>query len=438
MEDRFEYAFQSNIEAKNIYRYFKIASAEDPHFRIVTGRDESVARYDRREFGMFSPELLSVIYLTFLLFNVKELVKGRLANPPRRGLLGLILPSQPVEPIFTIQLGIPTEYSKNVNLMRRRKFENILLISEMLQDTIGSASEFSNLRTKEVVDLVRDRLSNVEQRASNLSRFSDLLNEYRISVYPEAAAGLTFLVKTKRLEPGHYVALDIGGGSSDLSYFSVEQNNKIRYLASEAFIIAANDVYREFSQNVNKTFKELHGSEKAIVELIKLARWEDSRSYIDAIERVSELLYGRLYLLFNERVYWYFERYQATQTFQNQPCFVYGGGARLPITGRLREICIHDNGQRLNPDLHTRVRRTNIDDYLPSVDILPADNSWKKDFSLLVVAFGLSFPHADDEAYWDPSDYKGFPPRPRPPELVPHPFNEDMYIYDVLEARWRV
>ncbi len=438
VEDRFEYSFQSNIEAKKIYRYFKIASSEDPHFRLVTGRPESSVVYNREEFGKFSPELLSALFLTFLLFTVKDSVKHQLANRSERGLLGRFFPSQPVEPIFTVQMGIPTEYSREVNIMRRRKFENILLISEMLQKEIGSISNFSKLRTNEVIGLMSDLRSTIEQRASSLKHFSDLLNEYRISVYPEAAAGLTFLVKTKRLEPGHYVALDIGGGSSDLSYFTVDQNNKIRYLASEAFIIAANDVYREFSSHGCKTFNELQDSEKGILDIIKLNKWEENKLYIDAIEKISTQLYERMYLLFNARVYWYFERTRATRAFCNQPCFVYGGGARLPILEKLYEICIHDNGQRINPDLRTIVYRTNIDDYLPSVNILPIDESWKKDFSMLVVAFGLSFPHADDEAYWDPSDYRGFPLGPRPPDLVPHPFNEDMYIYDVLEARWSI
>jgi hypothetical protein len=353
-------------------------------------------------------------------------------------LFGRILSAPTDELNFTVQLGIPTEYSRKVNLMRRRKFENILLVSEMLQRSVHEVTAFKSLRVKEVLDLVRGNLSAINSTAKSLDAFNDLLNEWGVSVYPEAAAGLTFLVKTRRLERGDYAALDIGGGSSDLSFFSVTAENRIKYLASEAFMVAANDIYRRYSGKDTPSFNDLQCAETKMLEIASSGTWHDQSQYLEAVEDVSLRLYKRLYFLFNDRVYWYFDRYKGTGAFKNQPCFVFGGGARLPILDRLRTICIHDNGQVNAPALHTHIVRTSVDKYLPSVGILPTDDSWRRDFGLLVVAFGLSFPHSDDETYWDPSEYTSHSHRVETmPELLAHPFNEDMFIYDVVLAKWR-
>ena len=321
--------------------------------------------------------------------------------------------------------------------MRRRKFENILLVSEMLQKEVSGLTEFDSLSVANVIDLVKGCLSKINETATTLDKFKSLLNEYSVSVYPEAAAGLTFLVRTKHLEPGHYIALDIGGGSSDLSFFYVMKDNRIKYLASEAFMAAANDIYRQFSQKDLPTFDDLHNAEHQITSLLKSRDWEDHKEYLNSVSEVTSKLYDRLYHIFNERVYWYFDRCKGTKAFKNQPCFVFGGGARLPIPEGFRQVCIHDNGQPACPNLHTYAQRTNIDNYIPIVGILPDDNSWKKDFGLLVVAFGLSFLHNDNETYWDLDEYKAYPHHiDVSPELIPHPFNEDMYIYDILAAKW--
>jgi len=106
----------------------------------------------------------------------------------------------------------------------------------MLQEVVPTLSEFRTLKVQQTIDLVKKCLAAIKDSAKDLVGFTALLNKYGVSVYPEAAAGLTFLVKTRSLEPGHYVALDIGGGSSDLSFFAVTPENRIKYLASEAFI----------------------------------------------------------------------------------------------------------------------------------------------------------------------------------------------------------
>src|SRR5690606_11400960 len=54
-------------EHKQTFDYFKIASAEDVQFRIQSGLDRVREYYDHCDFAPYTPELLSVLYLTYVL-----------------------------------------------------------------------------------------------------------------------------------------------------------------------------------------------------------------------------------------------------------------------------------------------------------------------------------------------------------------------------------
>jgi len=137
-DNKFEYG---NIDGEMViekYSYFKIASAEDVEFHTETyGKNKSDFNfYNFNEFNNYTPEFLSVIYLTNLLFIIKEhYFQLSQKKVKAGGLLSRLFNKQNEleEFKFTIQLGIPTEWSQEKNLRRKRKFENILMLSEILQ-----------------------------------------------------------------------------------------------------------------------------------------------------------------------------------------------------------------------------------------------------------------------------------------------------------------
>ena len=50
-------------------------------------------------------------------------------------------------------------------------------------------------------------------------------------------------MKTNKLtKDKYYLALDIGGGSTDVSFFKVEADNTFTYLASRSAMVASNDI----------------------------------------------------------------------------------------------------------------------------------------------------------------------------------------------------
>lgn len=435
-----DYGYTKETENVRSFSFFKIASAEDEHFRVVTGLEEHAHIYDRNEFHGYSPEFISVLYITYIQLYVKGVIRSRSEQKKQKGFIARFgSKTSGPELIFSTQMGIPTEYSELVNLFRRRKFENILMLSEILQQGFGSLDNFTSTRINDLQSMVAESYDMLSKGIDNLDEYKSNLNKHRISVFPETAAGLTFLMKTRRLAEGYYSALDIGGGSSDLSYFYVTADNRIKYLASESFIMAANDVFRAYINKSDVSFAEIQNAEKEVIELFENNVWENQKRYTDSVEQVMEKVYKRMYDIFNIRVYWYFERFKGLPQYDGQPCFVYGGGAKLKKYSKLDQIKIHDHGQSALLTSVTNLKLTQIDQYVPKVGILPDDRSWLTDFVMLVVAYGLSFPHQDTEASWEKDlyrDYRNQETMPR--EEVPHPFNEGYFIYNILESRWAI
>lgn len=418
------------------YYYFKIASAEDEEFHAVTQEgpvNETLNFYQYNEFRNFTPEFLSAVYIADVLFQIKEAYKRRnKKSEGRGGLIGGLLNRQKKQEDqvrFTIELGIPTEWSQKSNLRRKRKFESILLIAEELQKRYGTRSSFSRATVDELKREVQKIYTDLD--LSSKDKFYDLLNTYGVKVYPETAAGLSFILRTKQLPPGYYAALDIGGGSTDVSFFKVQSDYSIRYYASESYLLASNNVFKHYQQG-GSSLKSLHDAETEVHNLLKSDQWDDNEYLVSALTKVDKGLDDKVYKLFNKRV-WKFDLKMNTK-YNDQPVIVYGGGAKLPYLGN-GAIKIHDNGSQSLNVTWSYIKKDNIASYAGMINLKPERELWQESFHMLVVALGLSFLKPDGGADWfDDTHYRATDNEQ--PELVPHPFNEDCYIYDVINARW--
>src|SRR5690606_6410109 len=105
--------------------------------------------------------------------------------------------------------------------------------------------------------------------APTVEAFDHLLSTQGLTVFPESAAGLTFLIKTGRLPSGYYAAVDIGGGSTDVSFFRVNTNDKTSYLASESLLLASNDVYRRYEGGAGRSLSSLQAGEQQVRALLQ-------------------------------------------------------------------------------------------------------------------------------------------------------------------------
>ena len=116
-DDTLQYGKHTGDPEKE-YGLFKMAVAEDQEFRTTTGFGENQL-YDIEQYAPFTPELLSIFFLTNALLEVKEKFKPKPQQISFVGRFGKLLgrtPTPAKEPIVTyaVNLGIPTELSNNV------------------------------------------------------------------------------------------------------------------------------------------------------------------------------------------------------------------------------------------------------------------------------------------------------------------------------------
>jgi hypothetical protein len=439
---KFKFGSYNGADIDSVFNYFKIASAEDERFRVVSNLDGPI--YNQEEnFKNTTPEFLSVIFITHVLLKVRSHYNKQLKTGTSTGLKGLFSRLQRTKDekhTFSVRLGIPTEYSKEANLLRRRKFETILLISEMLQLKINfSEDTFASFSKNDMEYEIAQILNEVTLISTD---FDTVLNEqYRISVYPESAAGLLYFSKSGKLEAGLYAAIDIGGGTSDISYFNVQNDKKIMYLASESFMMACNNIYMDYNCSTNNTLEEVKRTEEFISNKINSKTWKDDLKYLKAVKKVKVNIDERMKFLFGKTVFTQLGRFTPSQIKKNynyQPCLIYGGGLFHPMVAEWGEICIFDSGVlgTLSESQNTLLKAKDVNLYIPDSSIIK-NKGWEKYFSLLIVAFGLSNLQHKDESYWDDHDYRCINIK-YIIEEVQHPRNEGMYIYNVLERKWNV
>ncbi len=433
----FRYGNYSGDDILRTFNYFKIASAEDPIFHLLTDYKESL--YNSADnFGEFAPEFLSVIYITSILLDVKDYLKLN-ALPVKKkfslaSLFGKKTETEAEQVESFVRLGVPTEWNKKINLARRRKFEMILLISEIIQKHLEYSHErYLALKKAELLEMVKRVNDDIKNSKDN---FYDLLGQHKISVSPESAAGLLYLIQTKKLNRGLYAAIDIGGGTSDISFFNIDFEHRVKYLASESLMVACNNIYLGCSKKADVNQVEICRIEKEIISLIELNGCENDSNYIRSTNKVKSLINKELKILFCDPV-WHalvpkFEYRNVLKAFDGKPCIVYGGGIKHPKLKSWEKILIFDNGST-----QVNLQPYSVDNFIPDRDkVKNPFNKWSQDFYMLVVAFGLSYLRHDSEAEeWDDSHYVSTNAEKKMIE-VPHPINEDYYIYDVIDRQW--
>jgi hypothetical protein len=197
-------------------------------------------------------------------------------------------------------------------------------------------------------------------------------------------------------------------------------------------MIAANNVYN-LAINGDFSIDKIQKAEHLIQNSLKTGEGINNESFNKALKVVNKQLNNLVYRLFNKRVYYF--KQGIVKRYADQPLLIYGGGSLLPI---LREgsIMIHDNGNRSSIIIEcTYLEKQNIDRFTSIINVSPVDGSWKSDLSLLAVALGLSFINPQGFTGWFRDEEYHSHDGDKLVE-VPHPFNEDCYIYNVLTSSW--
>lgn len=446
------------------YRYFKMAAAEDDEELVratyETGEiannewmvnmltDEELNNYRRyNTLQDIEPEILSILYLGYILLYIKEKKKERTPQNIRGGgLLGRYGQASTItENTFSIKMGIPTEWHNPVHLKRKIKFETILIVVSELVNNYNDLESYLN----EECDILINKAAKINKKYSKTldslksqdeksEYMENLRNEYRISTFPETVAGIYFLLTTERLENGYYGALDIGAGTSDISIFWVWNNNFKNCICSESVSIASNNVFRDYSIRV----RDLLGSYSDIKQIEE----EYNNGNIDpngiqfqgSVSGIRQELERQICKMYCGKYYYQHPDREAAKdnknlTLPNRPILLYGGGS---LFGHMNGL-----GYRYFPthDMFS-FNAVAAKDFIQQVEIINEDRvEVMENIPLLIVALGLSYlSNNPNNEFFEGGDGNDTPPTEplgpnRPDSGLP-----DMYFYyDIQDAAYK-
>lgn len=138
----------------------------------------------------FSSTKISILYLSYILFLLEEQYGQN----------------------FSINMGVPAD-SVNYEQKKRKAVELLLNAYELVENIYANDKE-AFLKTK---------LDDLLHKIPDIKYSKDLQEEYFIKVFPEAYAGLTTMTSQRLLGNNMCLYVDIGGGTTDFSFFTVRK-----------------------------------------------------------------------------------------------------------------------------------------------------------------------------------------------------------------------
>lgn len=405
----FAYGQENAVGAK--FRYFKMAAAEDAELIQVTNENlqgqlaDEINDYRKysTDFNI-SPENLVVLYLTYIYLYVKE-EKNPTGNNQLGGLLGRLANNYNEQTnTFSINLGIPTEWHNPNHIQRKIKFQSLLLCAVKLSGEFQSLNAFLDANKVNLLESIAVINQNHVQQLEGMDRNEQIAltqlwrEKYRISVFPESAAGVNYLLQTSRLPNGAYATLDIGAGTSDIAIFNVYNDRVGSYHCSESVEIASNDFYRKYAQLANPeltiSFNEIKEAEELIrnnsatishiTNAVHCVRGYLNNSGIEFA--IRKTFYRKRYLpLFKANQQ---EAFDLKNSLNKQRIIVFGGGANLPGFDNYN-FCFYQGAAPLgNQDCLFQF--SPVSDFINQVDIHNREEV-EENINLLVLALGLSY-----------------------------------------------
>lgn len=445
-DDTFSYGNENDEGIK--YRYFKMSAAEDEQLIQTTNEDlQGKLNGENDDFRKYTikniaSETLVILYLTYIYLYIKKKKTISKSNVPD-GLLGQLAgKSELTENTFSINLGIPTEWHNPNHIKRKIKFQTLLLTAIILANKFQNLEQYlsksESALISEISEINTDHLKTLPKENSDKKseQINFWLKKFNLSVFPESAAGINYLLQTKRLADGSYATLDIGAGTSDIAIFSVKDNKLNRYYCSESVAIASNDFYREYAkqfyQKENISFHEIKEIETKIQNDYKL----NDNFYRNAKNIVKGFLNSKG-IEFAIRKTFYRKYYKplheinqeaafhSKNRLNEQPLIVFGGGANLEGFSK-DNYCFYQGSNEHGK--HDKVFvAIPITDYVTNIDISNDSREITNSINLLILALGLTYSEQSFNFSSSNSELNYIPPD-----------NPDRYFYyDLQDAAYK-
>ncbi len=318
---------ESLVEYPMVYRYFKQAT-----FSAYVW-DYEIKAQD-----------LTVLYLANIIFRLEE----RFGTD------------------FSIQMGIP---ASKATFSRLKPFASGYLIQaiRLVEDV------FQNNYEKFLATPFEELLSLIPKYEYS----ADLKMQYGLIILPEAYAALRSLTANSRIPRGMSIMLDMGGGTTDISFFVIEDNGEPHIYHFESIAKGLN-FFLEYEDRLN--FRTIDFSKKKELEDVSSdvfnSAFKEFKGNIDTvIKNLTDFLH-------QDTISRGFMKSAFKDAVQNRPAIYTGGGC-------------YDNRMRKSILDFSDVKY--IDKKILGIPNIIEENRVTIPYSLMATAFGLSIQRLDDE-----------------------------------------
>lgn len=206
---------------------------------------------------------------------------------------------------FTIQMGAPTD-SAHVNPAK-------VIATRLIASAYSLVEEvFANDKGKFLATPMRELVE-----LTNLIPYSqEIKDEYGLLVFPEAYACLKPLISQGKLANGMSLMIDIGGGTTDISFFTIEGNKPQVY---DFYSINKGLNYLTGANESNQTGTEINVQDAS--QIIQGRRVV----YINELNQVCDTLRSKLQKEF--RLQTSLSMHRLLDALKNRPLVYCGGGS---------------------------------------------------------------------------------------------------------------
>ncbi len=292
------------------------------------------------------PEIISVWYIAYNLFLLQE----KLGNE------------------FYVQLGVPSGTSAHILRAQKKKAFAILIAAYKLVELYKTKDTF-----------LKEKYTDLLEFTEISYDFSDeVINFYGIDIIPEAFAGLFAITQQKRLETGMNLLIDIGGGTTDIAFFTITENHLPNIHSVISFPKGLNFVFEKYIlQN-----KELSISD--VQDLFFAEKGEESffsiniKEYQNHLKREVAKMVESIESSFTLRRNFHgIDIYRLRDALKKRPVIFCGGGS---LYKTMRTSVLNFTDKKL------------INKNLLNIPTIVNQNIEEKLFTILATSYGLSIP----------------------------------------------
>lgn len=275
------YGFIPSKEKGEIIRYFK----QGTFTNVNTGMSQIDAMY------------YSIWYIAYILFGLEETYGQN----------------------FTIQMGVPTDSSR---LERQKQMASVVLASayHLVEDVFDNDENA----------FIDCSLILLKEKTEIISYSKEVKEEYRFLIFPEAYACLMPLTSSSKIDTGMSLMVDIGGGTTDISFFTIKEDHPQLY------------DFKSVNKGLNYlTEYDLANDERLDSNVTDISDIKQGKEiiYINEINNLCAELINSLYSVFSKKSNLAIEKLK--DTLKHRP-IVYSGGGSLFDSLRRRYCCFED------------------------------------------------------------------------------------------------